>query len=149
MSTGQRPPDVSRSGRTGIEPQHQVAPDDQAAMLAGHGVVRAHVVVAICVLRSRLAERWTLNALADEVHLSRSQLVRAFDAAVGISPMTYLRQMRAHQMAQLLGSTDLSVAECARLVGWTDARYASRCFRTVYDLSPTEFRRRPPPLLNG
>jgi hypothetical protein len=32
------------------------------------------------VLRDRLAELWTLTTLAEEVHLSRSQLVRAFDA---------------------------------------------------------------------
>jgi hypothetical protein len=29
---------------------------------------------------SRLAESWTLGSLADEPHLSRSQLVPSFDA---------------------------------------------------------------------
>lgn len=36
------------------------------------GIVHGHVVVAVNVLRSRLAEPWTLDSLADEVHLSRS-----------------------------------------------------------------------------
>jgi hypothetical protein len=49
--------------------------------LAPRGIVRGHVVVAVNTLRSRLAEPWSLDALADEVHLSRSQLVRAFDPA--------------------------------------------------------------------
>lgn len=105
-------------------------------------------MTAVGVLRERLAEPWTLSALAEEVHLSRSQLVRSFDTTAGMSPMAYLRQIRVQQMARLLCSTDLPIAAVARSVGWADANYASRCFHTHYGISPTEFRRRslaPPP----
>lgn len=113
-----------------------------------HGVVRAHTVAGIRTLRARLAESWTLSALAEEVHLSRSQLVRAFNATVGLSPMAYLRQMRVERMARLLTSTDLSVAEAARAVGWSDQFYASRTFHAHYGVSPRKYRHRqaPPPL---
>jgi transcriptional regulator GlxA family with amidase domain len=94
------------------------------------------------VLRSRLAEPWSLDVLADEVHLSRSQLVRAFDATVRLSPMAYLRRARVQEMARLLDSTDMSVAAAARAVGWVDANYAGRCFHVHYGMSPTRFRRR-------
>lgn len=99
-----------------------------ATRLVMRGVVRGHVETAVGVLRDRLVEPWTLSMLAEEVHLSRSQLVRSFDATVGMSPMACLRKMRVERMARLLASTDLSVAEAARPVGWTDANYASRCF---------------------
>ncbi len=108
---------------------------------AERGVVRGHVVVAIGVLRTRLRDPWTLAMLAEEVHLSRSQLVRAFDATVRVSPMAYLRHIRVRRMASLLASTDLSIAETARAVGWNDANYATRCFHTHYGMSPTDFRR--------
>jgi AraC-like DNA-binding protein len=55
--------------------------------------------------------------LAQEVHLSRFQLVRAFDATAGVSPMACLRQMRAQQMAWVLCCTDPSIAAVARSVG--------------------------------
>jgi hypothetical protein len=87
-------------------------------------VVRGHVVTAVSV-------------------------PRAFDAVVGDSPMAYLRQMRVQRMAQLLASTDPSIAEAARPAGWTDPNYASRCFHAVFGVSPTAFRRRqtaPPPI---
>jgi AraC-like DNA-binding protein len=45
-------------------------------------------------------------------------------------------------MARLPASTDLSITEAARAVGWTDANYASRCFHIAYGVSPTEFRHR-------
>lgn len=112
--------------------------------VAPHGVVRGHVVTAVGVLRDRLAEPWTLDSLAAEVHLSRSQLVRAFDATVGTSPMAYLRKLRAERMARLLVSTDLSIAEAARSVGWRNQFHASQCFHSHYGISPTEYRRRQP-----
>jgi len=84
--------------------------------LAAHGVVRGHAVGTVETLRARLAAQWTLSSLAEEVHLSRSQLVRAFDTTVGISPMAYLRQIRVEQMAQLLqtSSGQLVAAEWHR-----------------------------------
>lgn len=116
-------------------------PQDRPSGFVKRGVVRGHVVTAVGVLRARLAEPWTLDALADEVHLSRSQLVRAFDATVGMSPMAYLRQMRIERMARLLVSTDLSIGEAARSVGWRNQFHASQCFHAHYGVSPTEFRR--------
>jgi transcriptional regulator GlxA family with amidase domain len=120
------------------------APEDAGRcqpVTAVRGVVKGHVVTTVRILRERLTEPWTLNLLADEVHLSRSQLVRAFDATVGVTPMAYPRLMRVQGMARLLACTDLSVAEIARSVGWTDANYASRCFHAARGMSPTESRR--------
>lgn len=114
--------------------------------VAPHGITRGHVVAAVNALRARLAEPWTLNSLAAEVHLSRSQLVRSFDATTGLSPMAYLRKMRVERMARLLVSTDLSVAEAARSVGWTNQFHASQCFHAHHGISPTEYRRRQSPL---
>ncbi len=106
--------------------------------LAGRGVVRGHVVAAVGVLRGRLAEPWTLNALADEVHLSRSQLVRSFDAATGLSPMAYLRQMRVERMARLLVSTDCWLAKLpARSGGRTSFTPASASTPTTASRPPS------------
>jgi transcriptional regulator GlxA family with amidase domain len=42
-----------------------------------------------------------------------------------------------------VASTDLSVAEAARSVGWKNQFHASQCFRAHFDISPTEYRRSP------
>jgi hypothetical protein len=39
------------------------------------------------------------------VHLSRSQLIRSFDATTGLNPMALLRKMRVERMACLLATT--------------------------------------------
>jgi AraC family L-rhamnose operon transcriptional activator RhaR len=56
--------------------------------------------------------------------------------------MAYLHQMRVKRMARLLVSTDLSVGEAARSVGWRNQFHASQCFHAHYGVSPTEYRRR-------
>lgn len=119
--------------------EHPKGPQDQKAV---HGIVRGHVVVAVKLLRERIAEPWTLDALADEVHLSRSQLARSFDAVTAMSPMAYLRKMRVERMARLLATTDLSVAEAACSVGWKNQFHASQVFHAAFGVSPTEYRRR-------
>lgn len=45
-----------------------------------------------------------------------------------MSPMAFLRKMRAERMARLLASTDLSVAEAGRSVGCKDPNYPSATF---------------------
>lgn len=112
---------------------------EPSAPHAIRGVVRGHVVAAVNVLRARLAEPWSLDALAGEVHLSRSQLARSFDATIGTSPMAYLRQMRVERMARLLVSTDLSVAEAARSVGWRNQFHASQCSTFTTASHPPSF----------
>jgi AraC-like DNA-binding protein len=101
---------------------------------------RREVEIALGILRSRIAEPWTLDRLADEVHMSRSQVARLFGASVGMGPMTYLRELRAQRMAELLRFSNLSVTETALRVGWTDLHYASRCFAARWGMPPTRFR---------
>jgi transcriptional regulator GlxA family with amidase domain len=142
---------MTADGARSAENHREGAPSQcrTPVVAAVHGVLRGHVVTAVRVLDTRIAEPWTLNTLAHEVNLSRSQLVRAFDATVGMSPMACLRKMRAERMARLLVSTDLSIGEAARSVGWHNQFHASQTFHAAYGVSPTEFRRRrstPPPI---
>lgn len=137
--------DQARRTATDASDEQETAASRHAITLVPHGVVRGHVVVAVRLLRERIAEPWTLDSLADEVHLSRSQLARSFAATVGMSPMAYLRMMRVERMARLLASTDLSVAAAAHSVGWRNQFHASQCFHAHYGVSPTEYRRQQPP----
>jgi hypothetical protein len=60
-------------GRRGAPPAQGAAP----AQPVVRGTARGHGETTAGVLRDYLAETWTLDSLANEVHLSRSQLVRA------------------------------------------------------------------------
>ena len=90
--------------------------------------------------RGRLAHRWTLTELAEELHLAPGYLVRLFKAATGLPPMAYLAQLRAEHAAVLLLHSDEPVTGIGRAVGWPDQNYFARRFKAHYGLSATTYR---------
>ena len=78
--------------------------------------------------------------LAHEAAVSRSLLDQRFRAVLGLSPIRYLTEWRMHVAAELLASSDLSVAQVSRRVGY-DAREAfSRAFKRRMGHAPTAWR---------
>lgn len=103
-------------------------------------VLRDEARQAAEFMREDLARRWTLDELAELVHLSTSQLGRVFANAFGKSPITYLTIMRAERMATLLRTSDAPISRIAVEVGWPDPDFATRQFRRNVGMTPTQFR---------
>lgn len=91
-------------------------------------------------MRTDLARQWSLPELAKLVHLSSSQLGRVFVDSFGKTPIAYLSMLRAEQMARLLRTENMSVAQAARLVGWTSRNHAARLFRQAVGVTPSRYR---------
>ncbi|MGO3658743.1 MAG: helix-turn-helix transcriptional regulator [Micrococcaceae bacterium] len=100
---------------------------------------RREIVIAIALLRSNLAHRWTVEELAREIAVSASHLTRLFRSDVGLSPAAFLRQLRADQMAELLATRNVTVGEAGAMVGWNDATLATRSFKHRYGASPRAY----------
>lgn len=92
------------------------------------------------LLRADLVRRWSVTDLANEVHLSKSQVGRVFAEAFGKSPIAYLTMMRTERMASLLRTTDASIATIAHEVGWGDPDFAARQFRRSVGVTPSKYR---------
>lgn len=93
------------------------------------------------LLRQDLARAWTIEDLARLAGLSASQLFRAFKAASGSTPMSYLRQERIAEARRLLTTTTDPVGEIARRCGYADPYHFSRDFRRLTGTTPTLLRR--------
>lgn len=102
--------------------------------------VRREAEQAREVLRERFAEQWSMDALAELVHLSTRHLSRVFARAYGKTPMTYLTMVRVEQMARLLRETDLSVSESGQAVGWRSRSRASVAFKASTGIAPSQYR---------
>ena len=108
--------------------------------------LRAEARKAAELLRADPVRRWSIAELANEVHLSASQLGRVFVNAYGKSPIAYLAMLRAERMACLLRTSDVPIAVIAREVGWNDPAFAARQFRRSVGITPACYRdvHRPP-----
>jgi AraC-like DNA-binding protein len=96
---------------------------------------------AIAVLHERPAEPWTVEALAREVHLSRTTLARRFAELVGEPPLTYLARWRMHLAAQRLKHSTDTVETIARDVGYTSEYAFNRAFSRHRGQPPGRYRR--------
>lgn len=98
-------------------------------------------VLRVAELLEQCPERnWTLQQLAQIVHLSPNYLAELCSRAWGHSPRTRLRLLRTHRLARYLRETNIPVKQCVRLVGWRNHTHAVRIFRSSMGLTPSEYR---------
>ena len=100
----------------------------------------------------RYAEPLDLAALAREAGYSRYHFLRAFTAAYGETPRSYLTRRRLERAKALLRVANLTVTEICFVVGFESLGSFSSLFRRVVGQTPTGYRREsarlggPPPI---
>ena len=95
----------------------------------------------LAMLHERPAEPWTVELLANEVHISRATLARRFAEVVGEPPLTYLARWRMHLAAQRLKYTTDTIEAIAREVGYTSEYAFNRAFARHRGQPPGRYRR--------
>jgi AraC-like DNA-binding protein len=83
---------------------------------------------------------WNLDAICNEVGMSRATLQRKFKSGIGIAPMVYVSRWRMAKAYQLLKYSNLSLEDIAERVGFSDARTFRTAFKKQFDLTPSVVR---------
>ncbi|MBI3899293.1 MAG: AraC family transcriptional regulator [Gammaproteobacteria bacterium] len=89
---------------------------------------------------------WTLEALAEQVFLSRSTFAERFHALLGQTPMDFLLDWRMQRARRWLEQDRLSVSEVAARCGYQSDAAFSKAFKRVLGVGPGELRRARPAL---
>lgn len=95
---------------------------------------------ALSQLHHAPAQHWSLADLASAASVSRSVLDERFRRVLGRSPMRYLAEWRMHTAADLLRSTDFTIARVAREVGYDSEEAFSRAFKRQHGIPPSQAR---------
>lgn len=90
----------------------------------------------------------SVDSLAEELGIGRSQFYRKIKALTNLSPVELLRDIRLRQARQLLATSDKTVSEIAYEVGFSTPAYFTKCYREVYTETPSAFRERMRPKEN-
>ncbi|MBS7525853.1 helix-turn-helix transcriptional regulator [Fusibacter paucivorans] len=83
----------------------------------------------------------TLKVVADQLHVQPSYLSRQFKKDVEMTFTQYLMAYRLKRAVILMRETTLPLTEIAMMVGFDSSAYFSTCFKSVYELSPSAYRR--------
>ncbi|MDA3874038.1 MAG: helix-turn-helix domain-containing protein, partial [Kiritimatiellae bacterium] len=98
------------------------------------------VAIVESMMRDRLHELHTVEELAAQVQLSRSQLSRLYVKAFGVSPAERYRDLRLNRACELLRATTLSVSQIAESCGFENANHFSRVFKQKRGMPPSAYR---------
>ena len=93
-------------------------------------------------LDAYLADNLKVSAIADQFHMSVSQMERLTRTYFGMGVIALYNQKRLRRACILLNNGWQSVSEIAHQVGFSDAANFSNFFRKQIGLSPTNYRNR-------
>jgi signal transduction histidine kinase/CheY-like chemotaxis protein/AraC-like DNA-binding protein len=82
---------------------------------------------------------YSAEDFAAEIGMSRMQLHRKLKSLLGVSSTEFLRNERLKVGAELLKKGNGNISEIAYSVGFNDVSYFSKCFKEMYQCTPTEY----------
>jgi len=99
----------------------------------------------------RQAQEWLGNhfshpnaveAMEKQSNLSSRTFKRRFKQATGLTPVTYVQQIRVDRAKTLLETSDLPVDQISWRVGYEDIAFFRRLFKRLTNLRPAEYRKK-------
>jgi TolB-like protein/AraC-like DNA-binding protein/Tfp pilus assembly protein PilF len=83
-------------------------------------------------------EHFGVSELANEVAMSRSNLLRKVKKETGLSASQFIRQVRLRNAMEMLKQSTSTVSEISYEVGFSSVSYFIKCFGDFYGYSPGE-----------
>lgn len=106
-------------------------------------ISQAQTIKKICKkMQTEYAKNISNQYYADECDMSLAYFIRSFKEVTGKSPQSYITYLRIEAAKGLLSSTQEPISTIARLVGYQDPLYFTRCFTKTEGISPKEYRNR-------
>ncbi len=84
----------------------------------------------------------TYEEVAAAGGVGKTYVSKLFRARLGMSYIEYLTSVRMDRACSLLRTTDFSVQDIVRMVGYENASSFRRCFKERYEISAVEYRKR-------
>lgn len=97
---------------------------------------------AVVYIEHNYAQNITVEDIAKKCQLDRSYFGKVFKKVVGQSPQEFLIHYRMAKAADALIMEDASIGDIGVSVGYPNLLHFSRAFKSVYGMSPREYRQK-------
>ncbi len=95
---------------------------------------------ALTLIHREPSRDWSLASLGKESGMSRTSLIRHFEASVELSPIAYLTNWRLTKAYSLVKHSTATIEQIAENVGFSSARTLNRAFQRHYGHTPNNLR---------
>lgn len=93
-------------------------------------------------LQHALDEDWTLENMAAECGLSRTQFSQHCQSLTNMTPVRFLQMIRLEAAKRWLGErANASITEIAMEAGFSSSQYFATCYKRRFGQTPQETRR--------
>ena len=83
-------------------------------------------------------EEFSIEDIATEIGMGRTQIYRKIKGLTGKSPSVYLRSVRLARAQEMIQRREATISEISYKVGFSSPAYFSRCFKDEFGYSPSE-----------
>lgn len=96
---------------------------------------------ALEIMETHLSdEQFSVERFAQEMGMSRKNLLRKIKALTDQSVNEFIRNFRLQRAAQLISANSATISEIAYQVGFNNLSYFSKCFKELYGVVPNEYK---------
>lgn len=99
------------------------------------------VSAMVSYINANFASITNIQQIADQFYISKFHLCRVFKAAMKLTVIDYLNQVRVRNACRYLVASDKDVGEIALLCGFHDAAYFGNVFKRLTGITPGTYRR--------
>lgn len=104
---------------------------------------RKFIDQATAIVEKHLYGEIDVNLFASEMGLSRSSLFSKLKGVTGLTPNTFISNIRLKKAADMLqNSPELNISQIAYNLGFSSPRYFNKCFKEQYGYAPQEYRKK-------
>lgn len=83
----------------------------------------------------------TVEEMVSEMAMGRTVFFNKLKHLTGLAPIEFIRELRIKRAAQLLRAGEHNISQITYMVGMSDSRYFSKCFKKVYGVTPSEYKK--------
>ncbi len=96
---------------------------------------------AEALMKAHFSQGITLDEIAQKLSVTPEYLGTQIHRELGVTFGTLMKKLRVEKAKELFLSTDKKLYEIAEMVGYSDAKYFSRVFQSITNMTPAEYRR--------
>ncbi len=116
----------------------EVHPSD----IAVTSVDKAFINKVMEIVEKNLADRkFSVEQMASDMAMSRTQLYRKFVQILGEKPSDFIKKYRIRRAADLIEQRFGNITDVAYEVGFDSISYFSKCFKQIYNQSPHSYEK--------
>ncbi|MBD0298210.1 MAG: response regulator, partial [Flavisolibacter sp.] len=82
---------------------------------------------------------FNIESLAETMHMNQNTFYKKFKSLTGLTLVEFVRDMRLQRAKQFLDAGGNNISEVAYMVGFSNPKYFSTCFKEKYRISPSDY----------